>query len=286
LYASRKTDAQPAESPRQPSPEPLPFPQPVASEELFQALLVSGRPAGRSGVSFWTSLVVHVALIAAAILIPALWPHALPGLATDAVAVFLYDPPPPPPLPLPPGNPLIPQRSDLQRKVKAKQDPVETSEPSDVVRLELPRDFTPPDLSEEQWGSDTGNLFGVPEGMEGGDPAGQIGGVPGGVVGGVVGGRLGGTSVVMDYDRPPRLIHQTRPVYPEAAFIKKIEGIVLLEILIGIDGRVHEARVLQSVPLLDAAALATVKQWRFESARKHGRPVATLARAPIQFTIY
>jgi protein TonB len=84
---------------------------------------------------------------------------------------------------------------------------------------------------------------------------------------------------------PPDFIPPTRPQYPEEAFIKKVEGTVLLEILINVDGRVAHAEDLRSIPLLDEAALATVQQWLFEPALKNGRPVATLARAPISFTI-
>ncbi len=46
------------------------------------------------------------------------------------------------------------------------------------------------------------------------------------------------------------------------------------------------ARVIQSIPLLDAAALQTVYQWVFQPAVKHGRPVATIAQAPVAFRIY
>jgi hypothetical protein len=43
---------------------------------------------------------------------------------------------------------------------------------------------------------------------------------------------------------------------------------------------------MQSVPLLDAAAIQTVQQWLFQPAVKHGRPVATIAQAPVTFRIY
>ena len=61
---------------------------------------------------------------------------------------------------------------------------------------------------------------------------------------------------------------------------------MLVEILIDAQGRVARARVVQSVPLLDAAALQTVYQWLFMPAMKHGRPVATLAHIPVAFRIY
>jgi protein TonB len=49
---------------------------------------------------------------------------------------------------------------------------------------------------------------------------------------------------------------------------------------------VIKARVLRSIPALDAAAIATVKQWQFAPAIKHGRPVATIAQAPVGFRIF
>ena len=109
--------------------------------------------------------------------------------------------------------------------------------------------------------------------MEEGVEGGVVGGVPGGVLGGVLGGT--GTGPVMDYDSAPRPIKITRPQYPQEAFVKKIEGTVVVEILIDSQGRVVRARVIQSVPLLDAAALQTVYQWVFQPAVKH-----TAARCP------
>jgi protein TonB len=77
-----------------------------------------------------------------------------------------------------------------------------------------------------------------------------------------------------------------RPVYPQEAFVNKVEGIVVLEILIDESGHVVHARVVRSIPLLDAAALSAVRRWRFVPALRRGRPVATLATAPISFRIY
>src|SRR3972149_9714391 len=113
---------------------------------------------------------------------------------------------------------------------------------------------------------------------------GQVGGIPGGVLGGGVGGP--GASPVPDYDSPPRLIKQPRPQYPQEAFIKKVEGRVVVEILIDSTGRVVRARVVQSVPLLDAAAIQCVYQWVFQPALKHGRPGAPIALPPVNFRIY
>ena len=89
-----------------------------------------------------------------------------------------------------------------------------------------------------------------------------------------------------EYDEPPRPIKITRPMYPDGAFNQKIQGTVLVEFTIDTQGRVTNAVVVKSVPLLDAAAIKTVYQWRFEPAIKNGKPVASTAHAPVGFRIY
>jgi protein TonB len=126
--------------------------------------------------------------------------------------------------------------------------------------------------------------MGIPEGMEEGVEGGVVGGVPGGVIGGVIGGT--GDGPVLDFDQPPRLIKQTKPVYPQDAFIKKIEGQVLVEALIDSTGHVTRTRVIQSVPALDAAAIQCVSQWVFTAAVKKGRAVPTLIHVPVTFRIF
>ena len=137
---------------------------------------------------------------------------------------------------------------------------------------------------EDQFGSPTGSDFGSALGMEGGVDEGVPGGTPGGVRGGVIGGT--GTGPVFDYDAAPRIIRQTRPEYPHDAFVTKLEGTVVFEIVIDASGHVVRARLLQSIPSLDSAARRAVLQWLFQPAVKHGRPVATIAHAPVQFRIF
>jgi protein TonB len=254
-------------------------------DDLFTASLIASNPPKRR--SWWgaeVSLVVHVITVASLILVPIFWPSPSPE-QPDMIRALLYDPPPPPPPPLPKGSNLAP-RTETAKPVTP--DPQVKKEPKFEAPIEQPqeRPLTPENKApaDEQFGSETGAESGVADGMEGGVEGGQVGGVPGGVLGGVVGGT--GTGPVMDYDQAPRPIKITRPQYPQEAFIKKIEGTVIVEILIDIQGRVVRARVIQSVPLLDAAAVQTVYQWVFSPAVKHGRPVPTLAHAPVAFRIY
>ena len=93
------------------------------------------------------------------------------------------------------------------------------------------------------------------------------------------------TGELPDYDQPPRPIKIVKPRYPKDALAKKIQGLVEVEILIDANGLVARARVVKSVPGLDEAALDTVERWRFHPATKKGRPVATVALAPVMFQI-
>jgi protein TonB len=271
------------------SPAPLEpgSPPPTPDEdELFTASLVASNPRKLERTWWGTqvSLVAHVVTVASLILVPIFWPSESPE-QRDMIRALLYDPPPPPPPPLPKGSNLAP-KTEAAKPVTP--DPEVKKEPKFEAPIEQPveKPLTPENKApaDEQFGSDTGDETGVADGMEGGVVGGQVGGVPGGVLGGVVGGT--GTGPVMDYDTAPRPIKITRPQYPQEAFIKKIEGTVIVEIMIDSQGRVVRARVIQSVPLLDAAALQTVYQWIFSPAIKHGRPVATMAHAPVAFRIY
>lgn len=88
-----------------------------------------------------------------------------------------------------------------------------------------------------------------------------------------------------NYDTPPRPITMTQPVYPEGAKRDRIEGTVVLEIVIDTNGDVQGPRVLQSVAGLDEAARACVREWKFEPALEGGVPVSSVARAPITFRL-
>jgi len=90
----------------------------------------------------------------------------------------------------------------------------------------------------------------------------------------------------LSMDSPPKLLVQTRPVYPPAAFSRKLEGIVRVEVLINETGRVAYAEVRRSIPELDRAALACVREWQFQPATRAGKPVSVVAQTPISFRIY
>lgn len=87
---------------------------------------------------------------------------------------------------------------------------------------------------------------------------------------------------------PPRVIYQPDPEFSEEARKAKYQGVVVLQVLVGADGRVHNPEVKRSLGMgLDEKALESVKLWRFEPARaKDGKPVAAWASIEVNFRLY
>lgn len=81
----------------------------------------------------------------------------------------------------------------------------------------------------------------------------------------------------------PSKIVDVRPVLPAAAAKANVRGVVIVEIVVGTDGSVANARVLRSIPLLDQAALDAVKQWRYDPTRVDGRAVPVIMTVTVPF---
>ena len=142
-----------------------------------------------------------------------------------------------------------------------------------------------PDQVVEERADLGGSLGGVPGGVEGG--------VPGGVVGGIVGGlpREGAAAEPVKTVRvggqiaAPKLVHTVRPEYPEVARMAHLSGIVVLEALVGVDGRVETVKALNANPVLEQAAIDAVAQWRYKPLLLNGVPTRFILTVTITFAI-
>ncbi|HXG56054.1 MAG TPA: TonB family protein [Vicinamibacterales bacterium] len=85
--------------------------------------------------------------------------------------------------------------------------------------------------------------------------------------------------------KTPGKIHHVPPVYPPDAQAARVAGMVLLEVRIGTDGSVEDARVLRSIPIFDQAALEAVRQWRFTPTLLNGQPVPVIMTVTVNFTL-
>jgi periplasmic protein TonB len=85
----------------------------------------------------------------------------------------------------------------------------------------------------------------------------------------------------------PKPLETPEPEFSEEARKSKYQGVVVLNAVVGVDGRVHDARVARSLGMgLDEKALDIVKRWKFEPGKKDGRPVPVAMSLEIQFNLY
>lgn len=84
---------------------------------------------------------------------------------------------------------------------------------------------------------------------------------------------------------PLRLVSSTRPLYPPMARRQRVQGEVLLHVLVDQAGKVQEMRVLSGPPALHDAAREALQQWKYEPAMLNGKPVAMHTTVSIKFQL-
>ena len=128
-----------------------------------------------------------------------------------------------------------------------------------------------------------GSGGGVGEGTGTGIGSGTGPGIGPGSGGGIGGGvyRPGGGVV------GPVLVTEVKPIYTAEALRLKVQGSVLLEAVVGIDGIPTRVRVTRPLfPGLDEAAVAAAREWRFLPGRIGGTPVDVLVTIQMDFRIH
>jgi TonB family protein len=142
----------------------------------------------------------------------------------------------------------------------------------------------------------------VPPNAQLGDPLSKLmtpsngTGVGGGIgtgSGGGVGSGHGGPGVgpgifhVGEGVSAPRAIYTPEPEFSEEARKAKYQGVVVLNIIVGTDGRVHNPRVVRALGMgLDEKAIEGVKTWKFDPSKKDGRAVAVEMNIEVAFNLY
>jgi TonB family protein len=71
----------------------------------------------------------------------------------------------------------------------------------------------------------------------------------------------------------PRASAQNTPVYPQTAIAQRIDGKVVLHLIIGGDGTVKEVSARSGSPVLADSAIETVKRWQYQPVLLNGKPV-------------
>ena len=92
----------------------------------------------------------------------------------------------------------------------------------------------------------------------------------------------------------PSVVTRVPPLYPIRSQQESASGKVIVQALVGRDGRVHETKVTktsvervspEAIAELEAAAVWAVRQWRFEPASAAFKPVAVWVEIPVTFSL-
>lgn len=86
----------------------------------------------------------------------------------------------------------------------------------------------------------------------------------------------------------PKLLHEVKPNFTADAMRAKIQGVVVVEVVVLADGSVDPSRVRITRSLdrgLDQQAVIAVSQWRFRPSERLGRAVASRVTVELAFTL-
>ncbi|MCZ6508691.1 MAG: energy transducer TonB [Acidobacteria bacterium] len=158
-------------------------------------------------------------------------------------------------------KPPPPKQQQELPKPKTKKVPIPDPTPDEPepIRLEeeIEQDIDLPD---------TDIIFDIPDGPPPIEPEGPI--------------RVGG-----DVTRPVK-ISGPNPQYTEIARKARIQGVVIVEAIIGKDGSVRNVRILKPLPMgLDQAAVDAVSKWKFKPATLNGKPVDVYYNLTVNFRL-
>ena len=234
------------------------------------------------------SFTVHLVLFAGFMFLPPPKKTVVSEPKLIVTTINFYSEPSLPPS-LPPKGALSPKESSPKIKTIEPEKP--SSQPEKPVPTEAPGILkpelqNPPSISPGSTGPP-----GPPAppnttiGSESGKPGGKIEIVQGlEITGGSVNPlgpfRPGGNV------KDPVRIYYVEPAYPKAAIAAKIEGTVILEAVIGKDGKIKNVKIIKSLnPLLDQTAVEAIRQWRYTPSTLAGRPIEILLTVIFNFKI-
>jgi TonB family protein len=79
------------------------------------------------------------------------------------------------------------------------------------------------------------------------------------------------------------VIHRVDPDYPEAARPENLQGVIVLDVVVGRDGSVLDMHAVNGPEVLGQAAMDALRWWRFEPYRVNGQPVVVETTVAVEF---
>jgi periplasmic protein TonB len=238
---------------------------------MFAETLESSWPErGRRGWTTLTSFGLQAMVAGTLLLLPLLRPTGLPSFHQISTPISL-------------GQPL----GDTSiRRARASAGPAATHE-TGIIFMRSTR----PEVSQPTSGDDgplpgTGSGPYIPGPLGSGDPHG-------------LGFVSGGTQPVLPVAPPATvtpvvrlshmsegdLIHKVLPAYPALARSARIQGVVVLQAMIGKQGSIENLRVVTGHPMLTSAAIDAVRQWRYRPYILNNEPVEVETQITVNFSL-
>jgi TonB family protein len=85
----------------------------------------------------------------------------------------------------------------------------------------------------------------------------------------------------------PTILYREKAKYTEEARQHKVEGTVVLTVVFGADGRIHDIRTVRRLPDgLTETSIEAAQKIRFQPAIQNGRPVSVRATLEFSFALY
>ena len=82
-----------------------------------------------------------------------------------------------------------------------------------------------------------------------------------------------------------RIIHQVMPEYPELARQAKVQGTVVLDTVVSVEGAVTQVKFVSGPEALSQAAMDAVRWWRYEPYFMNGQPTTVETTVAVDFRL-
>lgn len=255
---------------------------------MFEQAVLSNGPLSKRVWTTFAGVTGQVLLVSLAVMIPMIWPEAMPG---HQVLLRVFAPG------APPGR--APESSSSAVRVTHT-----VSRPSRPDAVFVPTSMPPHPAPIIDAPADSGVAYsGVP-----GAPAGLGNGAPTGVLSDILASATPAIAPVKPPEEhraaapaahteaPVRIkagglveiglpIRRVEPQYPALARQARIGGVVELEAVVGTDGRIRELKVKSGHPMLVNAAIEAVRQWIYRPTKLNGDPVEVIAPITVTFRL-
>ena len=220
---------------------------------------------GKSGRWMLVTGAIDAAILLALILIPLIYPEALPAAMMQTL-LFLPPPPPPPLPPPPPETKVVHVESEMMNN----QLTAPTRIPHNINMV-----------SEKETAASSFGVAGM-EGMGGSGPG--------------MGSLFGDTGPKVKVAPPKKvnisagvavglLIQKTVPTYPPIAKAARVSGTVVLQATISKQGTIENLHVVSGPAMLQQAAMDAVRTWRYRPYLLNNEPVEVDTTVNVIFTL-